>query len=351
MSSPGNEISLRDLILGFQDWVTYIKSKVLVVALAILIGGSLGYVYCVYSKPIYVGELRFVLSGNSSSNGLAGLAGLAGIDLNNSSRDGVFQGDNIIELLKSKKILRRALFQPVHDSSDVLINLVAEESGIKEKWLKSAYISRFLPFPVKENQLLPQQDSLFRELHGWILNKYLIIEKKDKKLSFYNVSTTTTNELVSALLTNNLVREATRFYVETKTKTAKDNLMMLQHEADSLRILLHGTVSSIARGTDRTFNLNPALQINRAAIQNNQVQAEVVGSAYAEVIKNLEIAKITLQKETPLVQIIDEPTLPLKIMRKSKLKYSVIGAVISSFIIVVFLVLYRLYKQTMSVNI
>jgi uncharacterized protein involved in exopolysaccharide biosynthesis len=66
----------------------------------------------------------------------------------------------------------------------------------------------------------------------------------------------------------------------------------------------------------------------------------VLGSAYGEVVKNLELAKITLQKETPLYQIIDEPFLPLSKTKPGKLK-SMIVAGLLLFIITVFALLFR----------
>ena len=87
---------------------------------------------------------------------------------------------------------------------------------------------------------------------------------------------------------------------------------MLQNEADSLRRVLGGAITSAGSQTDLTFNLNPAYQVQRAGAQQSQASAAALGQAYGQVLQNLEIAKITLQRETPLYQIIDEPTLPLE---------------------------------------
>jgi uncharacterized protein involved in exopolysaccharide biosynthesis len=46
----------------------------------------------------------------------------------------------------------------------------------------------------------------------------------------------------------------------------------------------------------------------------------VLSSIFTETVKNLESSKTMLAQETPTVQIVDEPELPLK---KNRLKYSI----------------------------
>jgi uncharacterized protein involved in exopolysaccharide biosynthesis len=43
----------------------------------------------------------------------------------------------------------------------------------------------------------------------------------------------------------------------------------------------------------------------------NQARLTALGAAYTEVMRQLEVAKINIQKETPLYQVIDEPVRPL----------------------------------------
>lgn len=134
--------------------------------------------------------------------------------------------------------------------------------------------------------------------------------------------------------------QTAKFYIETKTSLAKQNLLMIQQEADSLRQLLGMTIVSTAAETDRTFNLNPALQQQRSSVQKGQFRTTVLGTAYGEVIKNLEIAKITLQREKPLYQIIDMPNEPLKKNKLSKQKGLIYGGLIGT-ILMSLVLLYR----------
>jgi hypothetical protein len=59
-------------------------------------------------------------------------------------------------------------------------------------------------------------------------------------------------------------------------------------------------------------NLNPAFQTPTVGIQRKQTDITVLATAYGELLKNLELAKFNLLRETPLIQVIDTPLLPLE---------------------------------------
>ena len=64
-----------------------------------------------------------------------------------------------------------------------------------------------------------------------------------------------------------------------------------------------------------------------------------------ELVKQSEMAKVTLRKETPLIQVIDQPILPLKKEKFGKAKGIVMGGFLVGFLIVIFLIIRRVLKQ------
>ena len=54
-------------------------------------------------------------------------------------------------------------------------------------------------------------------------------------------------------------------------------------------------------------------------------EVEVLSTMYLEIIKNLEISKITLLNQTPIINIIDTPILPLKKEESSLIIFSILG--------------------------
>jgi uncharacterized protein involved in exopolysaccharide biosynthesis len=59
---------------------------------------------------------------------------------------------------------------------------------------------------------------------------------------------------------------------------------------------------------------------------------------YGEVIKNLEYTKISMEQETPVIQIIDIPIYPLKKIKLGRLMGIVLGGFMGGVIIVFYLI-------------
>jgi uncharacterized protein involved in exopolysaccharide biosynthesis len=74
----------------------------------------------------------------------------------------------------------------------------------------------------------------------------------------------------------------------------------------------------------------------------NQAKATALSAAYIEAVRNLELAKINVQKETPLFRVIDEPDLPLAPQKKSATRYLVLVGLAATAFITVILLLFRL---------
>ena len=322
-----------DLINKTTFAFAYLRTKWFLILAISLLGTAIGYFYAFLQKPQYEGTLTFVLSSESKSGSFSGLASQFGIDLGSNSSSDVFSGDNIITLFNSRKMIRKVIFKKNPESGELLINLLVRELQIDKKWSKNIRYNNLFPFQ-KEEGTSRIQDSLISSICLLIKTKYLDVSRPDKKLSVYVVSTVSPNEIFSCYLTRMLVDQTAQFYIDTKTSLAKQNLFMLLKEADSLRNLMGSSIVSTASEIDRTFNLNPALQIQRSSIQKSQVNTTVLGTAYSEVIKNLELAKISLQKETPLYQIIDKPDLPLTIIKKNKSLYALISFGLTLFLLI-----------------
>jgi uncharacterized protein involved in exopolysaccharide biosynthesis len=64
-----------------------------------------------------------------------------------------------------------------------------------------------------------------------------------------------------------------------------------------------------------------------------------------ELIKNIEMSKMTLREETPLFQVIDSPVLPLSVNLPNKKTFFLLGSVVSFILAVVFLVVKRVLNN------
>jgi uncharacterized protein involved in exopolysaccharide biosynthesis len=96
---------------------------------------------------------------------------------------------------------------------------------------------------------------------------------------------------------------------------------------------------------DAAPNANPSLQILRAPSQRKQVDVQASTAIYSEMVKNLELSKMALRQETPLIQTIDEPVLPLAVSRTGKAIAVIIGLFLGALFTSMFLIIKKVIKK------
>jgi uncharacterized protein involved in exopolysaccharide biosynthesis len=341
-----DEISIRDVIGKIKAAIRYLKSKWSIILLFGVLGGIVGISYSYIKKPIYVANCTFVLDEESKGGGLgqyAGLASLAGIDIGGGNSTGLFQGDNIIELYKSRLMIEKALLSKAdfNGKSELLIDRYIDFNELRKAWKEKGNIDvNFNGDPTKFSRT---QDSIINDFVELFNKKILNVTKPDKKLSIINVEVSSTDELFSKEFTNTLVQVVNDFYISTKTKKASQDVQLLQKQADSIRLILNSSISGVASAIDASPNANPLLLSLKVPSERKQIDVQASSAIYSEVVKNLEVSKMILRQETPLIQVIDQPILPLTVNRLSKLKGIIIGGILSSFIIILGLIIKKLY--------
>lgn len=63
-----NEISLKEILIKLKEWFAYLFSKWLIILIVGIIGGVLGLLYAIFSKPKYEASLSFILANNNENN-------------------------------------------------------------------------------------------------------------------------------------------------------------------------------------------------------------------------------------------------------------------------------------------
>lgn len=347
------EISVKDLILKIQGVKRYLLTKWITILIFGLIGGILGYLYMSTKSPSYISATTFVLEeGDSNSGGIgqyAGLASMVGVNVGGSG-GGIFQGDNLLELYKSRSIISKTLLtEAIFDGKkQLIIERYIDINKLKKTWDKSPLLKEINFKQDKYGKYSRLQDSIISLIALDVNRNYLVVSKPDKKLGIINVKVTSPDEAFSLVFNNQIVRNVNDFYVQTKTKKSQYNLAILEGQRDSIRRELNGALSGAAVSLDANPNANPARQVLRVASQRRQFDAESNKAILTELVKNLEISKVSLRKETPLIQIIDSPVYPLLKEKPSKLKGLVIGGLISGILTVFYLLLKRLIKSILD---
>jgi len=354
----GNSHSLKELFLNIQEWWRYLLSKWVVIFISACLGAAFGCIYSYFSKPVYTATTTFVLEDEKASGGLgslAGLASVAGIDLGGSG-GGIFQGDNILGLYKSRTMLEKTLLTPITfmGKKQLLIDRYIDFNGLRKKWAEDDRLAT-MRFPADSLQdfdpLNPfrLRDSVLGVVVNDINKKYLVVTKPDKKLSSIRVDVTANDEVFAKEFNDALVTNVNDFYINSKTKKTLRNVRILQYKTDSVRSVMNGAIYSAVAVADATPNLNPTRQIQRVApSQRAQFSLETNKSILSEMVKNLELTKMALLKETPLIQVVDKPIMPLKKTHLTKFKGAFNGAIIFGFLTLLGLIFRKIYINTMS---
>lgn len=345
------EISFREIILKIKGWYRYLLGKWKIILLFAIIGAGLGIFYSLTSKIKYTAKLSFVVE-ESKPNALGAYAGLAsqfGIDVGSSMGSGVFSGDNIVEFLQSRLMMEKALLTPVllGEKPRSLADYYLDVSGQREQWVKNPALQQ-LRFPVTSSRqgFSLQQDSILYVIYKHIKDNQLTVSKPDKKLSFIWVECKSTDEQFAKLFTERLVKEATDFYIQTKLQRSKTTVDKLQFKADSLESMLNRKTYSVAESQD--LNLNPARNIAGVRTELMARDKIVLQTMYGEVIKNLELSRMAMEQETPIIQIVDSPILPLIKEKTGIVKGAVLGGVLFAFLTVLALLFRRIYQVIMN---
>ncbi|WP_316811431.1 lipopolysaccharide biosynthesis protein [Pedobacter heparinus] len=346
------EISLEEFLIRIRKWYSFLLSKWAVIISFILMGSLIGLALSYLIKPIYTATTTFVLENGEGGAGLgqyAGLASMAGIDLGSAGSGGnMFQGDNILELYKSRNMIQKTLLSNVvypNGENRPLIDRFIEFNKWRKKWKGNTKQPGLetISFTSSKDSLSRMQDSVLREAVKEINKEYLSVTKIDKKLSIIKVEVKAKDEFFADVFNNEIVRNVNEFYIQTKTKKSLANIAILQRKTDSVRTVMTGAIYQTASISDATPNLNPTKQVQRAApIQRSQFLAETNKTILGELVKNLELAKMSLLRETPLVQVIDKPILPLPEEHFGKILGMLLGGFIAGLFIVAFLVSKRL---------
>jgi len=341
------EFSFKKLVDAFLDDFKYLLSFKKTIALFVIAGALIGCFVAWYKAPTYTARLTFVIDDAKSSGSMGGLSSLAGqfgFSLDGlGGASGVLAGDNVEELMRSRNLIKATLQTP-YDNTQTLADKYADVYKFSKTWVKYSPDGKVVKFPTGDKPTNRLQDSLLHEMTDDILKSRFSIAKTDKKLGFFEVNATMKDEKLAQIFCTRMIKQSTDFFIRTKTTRLRNNVARLETRADSLEKLLNRKTYSVSSANQAILDLNPAFTTANASIEVKERDKIVLSSIFTETVKNLEASKTMLAQETPTVQIVDEPELPLK---KNKLKYPVTIATAIAAMLVVF-VLFKLLTRKRS---
>ncbi|TAG31667.1 MAG: hypothetical protein EAZ35_03175 [Sphingobacteriia bacterium] len=324
-------LKMSDLMDGVLDFFKYLLQKIRLALLLIILGLGFSLGFYLMQQPKYAGKVSFILEEKSGGmgGGISGLASQFGFDIGGlTGSAGLFAGDNILDILKSRTIIEKVLLSRVDSATNLKSATLADSyllwSGLHEKWKKNTALStcNFThTIAGKANTRL--QDSVLLVIYQQLTKKYVTAERLNKKGSIIEVVTTSPNEIFSKLFTERLVLETMRMYVDLKTSVAAKNIRRMEQRSDSLMQLLN--TKSYKSANLQVLDANIAFKSSAVPVELSQRDKSVTYALYTEVMKNLEASRMALAGQTPVINLLDNAKYPLEDQQIPLLKLIFIG--------------------------
>jgi len=347
MEERDDEISLRDIVLWVRAQYKTLKSKWYLILIASLLGGGIGFCNAYFSPVEYTAKLTFAFSeGQTTRSNLSGIASQFGFNLGDGG-EGAFQGENLLELMKSRTLVENTLMQEVvvGGKEDLLVNhIITHEFNHSETNEDRRHDVWFL-----DTNRFFLGDSFLGVYHNHLLeNNRLSISMKDDELSFVDVSFTSQNDTISKLFVEGLVDQATQLYKNIKLRRSEEAIAVLNQKIDSVEVEMAKSMVGGAQELDRgTLYIRNTPKVSQV---RNQLQTQILGTMHAELVKNAELQKTIMAQQTPLFELVDLPKFPIEKKKASELKGLFFGGILAGFLISLWIVGRGAFREMMGDN-
>ena len=367
MTNTGTETikyaELKAVILRF---LNYFISQYKLILYITIITSALGLLYGKLQPSTFKATSTFIVEDKSGKGGggLSGLASQFGIDVGGLTGGGagLFDGDNILEIIKSRSIIEKVLLTKMEEPSSKgqtiagyyiqIENLGAkfERKNINVKSLNFASLTE-----VSKHSVV--QDSVLYVLYNRIY-KDLNVEKKSKKSTIITLEVVSGDQVFSKVFAEELLKQTSDLYIDIKTGNLSRSIDKIQQKTDSLLNIINNisnkTSKLIVPVIEDLVNENAAMKYrkenyrnkftynNTTPIEQTTRERTVAYTMYAEMAKNLETLKLSLINQTPVIQVLDTPKYPMFDQRTPARYFLLIGIAVG----IVLSFFYALYKYT-----
>ena len=344
--SENKEIELKEIFSTISELKKELQSNLFKIFLFVISLTVLSFVFSVAQDSRYKAELSFVVEDTQKSAPLSSMSGLAsqfGFDMFSSSNS-TFSQANIMDLLKSRGVISKTLIQKSNytDKSDFFIESYLKINSINNDWneLQSLKDLNF------HDKLTITHDSIITLVWQKIIEEDISVEIKNDETDIIYLSFTCSDEKFAKFFSESLISEMSRMYISYQTKQSTNTISFLQNRADSVFVELEKAEQEFARVKDINQRIIKASgRLKELQLMRN---VEVLNTMYLELVKNIEVSKLTLLNQTPIIQVIDKPILPLEDTKMSIFLVLLITIFISTTFSIIYIVLRKLVNDSLA---
>ncbi len=345
-----SELNVKDLGNSLKNFYSYFLKKWKLLFLAGIIGGALGLTYALLKKPVYEAGMSFMIN-EAEKGGIGSLAMLAG-QLGIGGGMANISDEKVLFLLQSDQILGNALLKEIESNGkkDLLVNFYITEFNTTKRWKNDTILENFNHFTNRSlNALTYEEHKALRSIMKEIIDSKDFQAQSTKRATLVGntqggiitIAYKSNSENIAKNLIEHVTNELSEFYISRSIQRQQNNYRTIENRADSIKSLISEKEITLARTKDENMRMIRAQ--GRLSELRLSKEIEMLYAMFAEVVKNMEIAKFNLEISTPIFQIIDKPYFPLKMEKTSKLISIIIGGFITGFLFVSYHVLKRFF--------
>ena len=347
MYNQENQIEAKDLIKKIQNYLNYFYIKKYFILLFSLAFAMLISLINEIRDETFTANLTFIVEEEGPVNSLGSMSSIAsqfGLNIGSTSQT-IFSNNNIKELILSRKVISKVLMDScnIKGEKDLIIEHYLSKEKIRNEWEKK---KDFKEINFNKGYLSRQHDSIINLIYVNIIENTLEVDFNDSESNVLTVSFTSNDEYLSKFFVEKLIDQVSKMYISNQTLVASNRLAFIHSRADSVFIELKNTEKRLAKVQD----VNQRIVKFQARLKELQLirDVEILNTTYLEILKNLELSKLTLLNSTPIIKIVDKPVLPLPTNKASMLKAFLISCFLGMFTSVIFFGVKKLYLDLIS---
>ena len=219
---------------------------------------------------------------------------------------------NIVELALSRRTREAVAATRVPESKNKMMGeLLIDEANRHTGFMRNETIRK----PADSQQLINIASSILKGGFSAKINKNGILE-----MGYTNSS----QELVR-MVSYAYVKNISDFYVELKKEKAEVDFQFAVKKADSLLNELNKLDGRMVKLDETTFFTPEDLKRYSLPKLNLASDKQAIQQQYYYAVNNREVAAYKLQKETPIIKILDKPEGPYDLSQKSTTFFAIIG--------------------------
>lgn len=288
------------------------NNRLWIILFALILGGILGF-NALTSPTFFIAHASFHPETNSSNapslsgSPLSFLLGSGGLDGN--------EADMMEEVLLSRKISEDVVKDSIMVGTEkrLLADLIIEKYP-KGFSLKGFIIGLFIS-PEE-----PEYESKVIRAGVYIKNG---LEVKKADSGFLNMNLKFNDVKLAEIISQKYIEKLSQYYTDQKTAKAKINLNFFTDRAAFVKRQLDSTATNLANFQDRNKGLLFARKMVSA--KEYETKLEYLKEMYKTLVTNREQAASQLQRDTPIIQVLDQPKPPFESVQKSFPLYLFIG--------------------------